>query len=196
MQRFFFGNLFKGLLLLVPVVVTLYVIWIIFTRIDGLLRLPVPGLGFLVTILFIWVVGFLGSTIFFGNIFNWMEKGLTRLPVVKLLYSSIKDLIGAFVGEKKSFNRPVMISLGLPAPGGALAEGIPGQDMRLMGFITSDALAEFPDSQGHVAVYVPTSYNFGGFLILVPKNRITPLDTVDSAKLMAFIVSGGVAKGG
>jgi uncharacterized membrane protein len=194
MMQKLLGNFLKGLLILVPLVLTVYVIYAVFVRIDGLLHLPIPGLGFVVTIVFIWIVGFLGSNIFFARLFSWFEKGLTRLPVVKLLYFSIKDLIGAFVGEKKSFTRPVMVSLGLPGQGGPEAPGLPGDDIRLMGFVTAETL-DFPSSEKHVAVYMPTSYNFGGFLILVPRNRITPLTTVDSAKLMAFIVSGGVAKG-
>jgi uncharacterized membrane protein len=193
MQRLF-GNFLKGLLILVPLVMTLYVIYAVFVKIDGLLHLPIPGVGFVITIVFIWIVGFLGSNIFFARLFAWFERGFTRLPVVKLLYFSIKDFIGAFVGEKKSFTRPVMVSLGLPGQGGPTQAGVPGEDIRLMGFVTAEAL-EFPDSEKHVAVYMPTSYNFGGFLILVPRSRITPLTTVESAKLMAFIVSGGVAKG-
>lgn len=194
MQRFLLGNFLKGLLLLVPLVMTIYVIGAILVRIDGILHLPIPGLGFVVTIAFIWLIGFLGSNVLFARIFSWFEKGFTRLPVVKLLYSSIKDFIGAFVGEKKSFTRPVMVSLGLPGQGGPAAPGVPGEDIRLMGFVTAETL-DFPSSEKHVAVYMPTSYNFGGFLILVPRNRITPLTTVESAKLMAFIVSGGVASG-
>lgn len=194
MQKLF-GNFLKGLLILVPLVLTLYVIYAVFVKIDGLLRLPVPGLGFVITILFIWIVGFLGSNIFFARLFSWFERGFTRLPVVKLLYFSIKDFIGAFVGEKKSFTRPVMVSLGLPGQGGPTQEGTPGSDIRLMGFVTAEALQDFPAADQHVAVYMPTSYNFGGFLILVPRSRITPLTTIESAKLMAFIVSGGVAKG-
>jgi uncharacterized membrane protein len=194
MQKLLLGNFLKGLLLLVPLVMTIYVIYAVLIRIDGLLHLPIPGLGFVVTILFIWMVGFLGSNVVLARLFAWFEKGFTRLPIVKLLYFSIKDFIGAFVGEKKSFNRPVMVSLGLPGQGGPKEPGAPGEDIRLMGFVTAETL-DFPESDKHVAVYMPTSYNFGGFLILVPRNRITPLTSVDSAKLMAFIVSGGVAKG-
>lgn len=172
----------KGLLVLVPLWVTAYVIYFVFVKIDGMLRLSVPGLGILITILFIMVVGILASNIFFANILDYLEKGFTRLPIVKLLYFSIKDLIGAFVGEKKSFNKPVMISLGAD------------QDMRILGFVTAEDL-DIPGVQNHVAVYLPQSYNFGGFMILVPRDRITPLATGESAKLMAFIMSGGVARG-
>ena len=191
MQRLF-SNFFKGILILGPLFVTIYVIWIVFVKIDGLLRIPIPGVGFALTILVIMLVGFLASNILFERVFSYFEKGMTRLPVVKLLYFSIKDFINAFVGEKKSFTRPVMLTLG---PGildsGAAASP---SDIKILGFVTADAL-DLPGVEDRVAVYIPQSYNFGGLLILVPRDRITPMNTADSAKIMAFIVSGGVSKG-
>lgn len=193
MQRLF-TNFLKGILILGPLFVTIYVIWIVFVKIDGLLRIPIPGVGFALTILFIILVGFLASNILFERIFNYFERGMTRLPVVKLLYFSIKDFINAFVGEKKSFTRPVMITLGAGFPGAP--EGVPGYatDMKLLGFVTADSL-DLPGTEDRVAVYLPQSYNFGGLLVLVPRDKVTPLATGDSAKIMAFIVSGGVSRG-
>lgn len=194
MQRLF-TNFLKGILILGPLLATFFVIGIVFVKIDGLLRLPIPGLGFALTIVFIILVGFLASNIFFERILTHMEKGVTRLPVVKLLYFSIKDFINAFVGEKKSFSRPVMITLGtgiLGVQGGA--PGSAASDMKLLGFVTSEAI-DLPGTEDRVAVYLPQSYNFGGMLVLVPRTSITPLATADSAKIMAFIVSGGVSRG-
>lgn len=193
MQRLL-TNFLKGILILGPLFVTIYVIWIVFVKIDGLLRIPIPGVGFALTILFIMLVGFLASNILFERIFSYLEKGMTRLPVVKLLYFSIKDFINAFVGEKKSFTKPVMITVGAGwagAPDGAAGSAT---DMKLLGFVTSEAL-DLPGTEDRVAVYLPQSYNFGGLLVLVPRDKITPLATGDSAKIMAFIVSGGVSKG-
>jgi len=116
MQKLFTSFL-KGILILAPMMVTVWVIFTIFTKIDGLLGIPIPGLGFVITIVFIILVGALASNIFFSRLFTYMEKVVTRLPVVKLLYFSIKDLIGAFVGEKKMFNRPVMVGAGASSPG-------------------------------------------------------------------------------
>ncbi len=181
MQRIF-ANFLKGLLVLVPMVGTIYVIFFIFTKIDGLLDLPVRGMGFLLTIVFIILIGALASNIFFRELFGYLESLVTRLPLVKLLYFSIKDLIGAFVGETKSFNRPVIVEL------------MPENGIKAMGFITSENM-DLPGTEGYVAVYLPQSYNFAANLILVPKARITPLPAVDSARFMAFIVSGGVSRG-
>ncbi|HLP42567.1 MAG TPA: DUF502 domain-containing protein [Fibrobacteria bacterium] len=184
MQRVF-TNFLKGILILGPLFVTFYVIWIVFVKIDGLLNIPIPGVGFALTILFIILVGFLASNILFERIFSHLEKGMTRLPVVKLLYFSIKDFINAFVGEKKSFTRPVMLSL---------SSGGGGADLKVLGFVTADTL-DLPGVEDRVAVYLPQSYNFGGLLVLVPRDQVTPLATGDSAKIMAFIVSGGVSRG-
>lgn len=212
------SNFFKGVLILGPLGLTAYVIWFVFVEVDSFLRIPIPGVGFAVTILVIVLVGALASNIFFARLWAHFEKVLTRLPVVKLLYFSIKDFINAFVGEKKSFSRPVMISLGpgwlpghagtRPAIAGAatagphpgvLAENLPAtasgnDDIKLLGFVTADAL-DLPGVEDRVAVYLPQSYNFGGMLVLIPKDRVTPLATADSAKIMAFIVSGGVSRG-
>ncbi|MDB5105161.1 MAG: conserved hypothetical rane protein [Fibrobacteres bacterium] len=194
MQRIL-TNFLKGILILAPMLVTGWVIYTVFTKIDGLLGISIPGLGFVITILFIIAVGTLASNIFFNRLFNYFEKALTRLPVVKLLYFSIKDLIGAFVGEKKMFNRPVMVAMGHLPLWTETAPTVPGGDIKLLGFVTADTLEAIPEAGDRVAVYMPQSYNMGGYMMLVPKDRITPLATVESAKILAFIVSGGVARG-
>ena len=197
MQKLF-TNFLKGILILAPMLVTGWVIYTVFTKIDGLLGIPIPGLGFAVTIIFIILVGFLGSNIFFTRLFGYFERVLTRLPVVKLLYFSIKDLIGAFVGEKKMFNRPVMVAMSHLPQGPEIAPlaSVPQDgDIKLIGFVTSDTLETIPEAGDRVAVYMPQSYNMGGYLMLVPRDRITPLASMESAKILAFIVSGGVARG-
>lgn len=192
-----FGNFLKGILILAPMLVTGWVIFAVFTTIDGLLGIPIPGLGFLITIVFIIGVGAIASNMFFTRLFDYFERAITRLPVVKLMYFSIKDLINSFVGEKKMFNRPVMVTLGNLPPFGtdAVPSAVPDGDIKLLGFITSEALDFLPEAGDRVAVYLPQSYNMGGYLMLVPPDRITPLASVESAKMLAFIVSGGVARG-
>ena len=195
MMKKIFGNFLKGIIILAPMLVTGWVIFTVFTKIDGLLGIPIPGLGFLCTILFIIAVGALASNIFFSKTFDYFERAITRLPVVKLMYFSIKDLINSFVGEKKMFNRPVMVAMGHLPLGTETSAAPPGHDIKLLGFITSEALDFLPEAGDRVAVYMPQSYNMGGYMMLVPKDRITPLATVESAKMLAFIVSGGVARG-
>jgi uncharacterized membrane protein len=168
----------RGLVVIAPVVITLYVCVWIFRRIDGVLGLPVPGLGFLLTIAVITVVGFLASNLLARSLVSLLERVMTRLPFVRLLYTSTKDMLDAFVGEKRRFDAPVVVAI------------TPDGGPKALGFVTMRALEHLGLGQ-HVAVYFPQSYNFAGNLLLVPSERVTPL-AADSTAVMAFIVSGGV----
>jgi len=168
----------RGLVVIAPVAITVYVCVWIFRSIDGLLGLPIPGLGFLLTLVVITLVGFLASNLLAISLVSLLERVMTKLPFIRLLYTSTKDLLDAFVGEKRRFDAPVMVAV--TPDGGAKA----------LGFVTMRALEHLGVSD-HVAVYFPQSYNFAGNLLLVPAERVTPL-SVDSAAVMAFIVSGGV----
>ena len=174
-------NFFEGLLILVPVVTTLYVAWLVLQTIDGWLSIPIPGLGILVTVGLITLTGRYASTVFVQKILDMMERVLIRAPFVKLLYTSIKDLIAAFMGEKRRFDQPVMVSLS------------PGSSGEAVGFVTRTDL-EFLGLLNHVAVYFPQSYNFAGHLLIFPKEQVRPLEA-ESSEVMAFIVSGGVSGG-
>ena len=172
----------KGLLVFVPITVTIFVIVWAFTGLDkvfrGLLRIPIPGLGILVTISVIFLIGFLASNFVGRKLFGIVEKVFTKVPLVKLLYGSIKDIVEAFAGEEKKFDKPVIASLGA---GGA----------KVMGFVTSQSLENL-GLNDYVAVYLPQSYNFAGNVLLFKKDSVQSLD-IDSAKAMSFIVSGGVS---
>ena len=170
----------NGLLVVVPIAVTGYVVWFLVTYVDDLLRVPFPGLGILIVLGFILAVGAVVSNVIGQKLLDLMESIINRLPFVKLLYGSIKDLMGAFVGDKKSFDRPVVVDL------------IEGSDIKGLGFVTSDRFDD-PSLVGHVAVYLPQSYNVAGNLLVVPKSRVRPIDA-DGAQFMAFIMSGGVTQ--
>jgi uncharacterized membrane protein len=168
----------KGLLVFVPIAVTIFIIIWAFTGLDKILRIPIPGLGILVTISVIFLIGFLASNFVGRKLFAIVEKVFTKLPLVKLLYGSIKDIVEAFAGEEKKFDKPVIASLG---QSGA----------KVMGFVTSSTLENLGLTD-YVAVYLPQSYNFAGNVLLFKKDSIQPLD-IDSSKAMSFIVSGGVS---
>ncbi len=168
----------KGLLVFVPAALTVFAIVLVFTKIDGLLKLPIPGMGLIITILSITLIGFLASNFIGKQLFTLIDGLFNKLPVVKMVYSAIKDLIEAFAGEKKSFDRPAIVEL---TPGGPKA----------LGFVTRDSL-EFLSLSDHVAVYFPQSYNFAGSVLIFPSAQVTPAD-IDSSDAMAFIVSGGVS---
>ncbi len=171
---------FSGLLIFVPVVGSIsLVVWVL-KKLDNIYPLPIPGLALVITLLFITLLGALTSNVVGRKAIEGLEAGMRRLPVVNLLYSSLKDLLGAFVGDKRSFDKPVMVTVDS------------AQGVRVFGFVTCD---RFDDVRlaGHVAVYLPQSYNFAGNLLIVRQELVEPVDA-DSAQFMAFIVSGGVAE--
>jgi len=174
-------NFLEGLLTLVPVVVTLYVAFFVFEKIDGWLNIPIPGLGFLVTIGIITLTGRFASNVFVQKVLESLERLLTNAPFVKLVYTSIKDLIEAFMGEKKRFDQPVIVTL------------TKGSDAEAIGFVTRTSM-DFLGLLDHVAVYFPQSYNFAGNLLIFPKDHVRPLEA-ESSEVMAFLVSGGVSGG-
>jgi len=181
----------NGLLFLIPLAATVYVVYWVFSTVDGAMRTLIlgengqdwwiSGLGVVISLAVITGVGVLTSLFITKPILQLIEKLFSRLPLVKLLYSSVKDLIGAFVGDKKKFDQPVLVNL------------MPGSSVKTMGFITRKSLKMF-SLQNEVAVYCPHSYNFSGMLLIVPADQIQLLDA-DSSEVMAFIVSGGVSGG-
>jgi uncharacterized membrane protein len=173
----------NGLLIITPLFITGYIIYRIFLFLDGLIPLEeehrFPGMGILVLILSILVIGVLTTKFFPNPLKLWLNPILEKAPLLKTVYSSIKDLTSAFVGKKKSFNRPVMVRLNREA------------DIFKLGFITDTEVARIGADEGMVAVYLPHSYNFSGNLFLVPMANVKPLDA-NPADVMKYIVSGGV----
>jgi uncharacterized membrane protein len=168
----------KGIVFLAPLAFTIYICVRIFTTIDGWLGIAIPGVGFAITVVLITVFGFLAQSFLTRSALNVVESLLNRLPFVRLLYSSTRDLLNAFVGEQRRFDKPVLVA---PYPGGVA---------RALGFVTQESL-EGLGLDGHVTVYLPQSYNFAGTLLIFPTSAVTPI-AADSAEVMAFIVSGGV----
>lgn len=176
------GYFLKGLLVFVPVVLTVFAaVWAV-TELDTLLRnllkAEVPGQGIAITVVGITVIGFLASHWIGRWLFELVDAIFARVPLVKLLYGSLRDFIAAFAGERKSFDKPVIAEM---------ADGGPS----VIGFVTREDLACL-GLPGKVSVYLPQSYNFAGQLLIFPAERIQPL-AIDSSTAMAFLVSGGVA---
>lgn len=170
----------RGLLITTPAALTLYICWLLIRWVDGLLGIPIPGVGLVVSLLIITGIGALASTYFTKAALGLLDELLEKVPFVRLLYSSTKDLLNAFVGEQRRFTKAVRVSLSEDGAIGAL------------GFVTAEDLTDLGLAD-QVAVYLPQSYNFAGNLIVVPAHRVTPL-AGDSAEVMAFIVSGGVSR--
>ena len=180
-MRTLLRSFFKGLLIVVPFAVTIAIVWYAVALFDGWtdgwFEAPFTGFGLLVVLVAITLIGLLASNVIGRKAVELVEKGFSNLPVVKLVYSSIKDLMGAFVGDKKTFDKPVMVRV--------------GDGTRVFGFVTCSRFDD-PKLYDHVAVYLPQSYNFAGNLIIVHKDRVERIDA-DGAQFMAFIVSGGVS---
>lgn len=174
LSRYFF----QGLIFVIPLTATIYVFYLIFMKIDGLLGLPIPGAGFIITVFFVTFIGFLASNLVTNRILIFIGRLFDKLPIMRLLHSSIRDILVAFMGEKKSFEKPVFVTL------------IPGSNVKVVGFITKENLASL-GMDDEVAVYLPQSYNFAAQLIIVPRRQVTPIDA-GSSDVMAFIVSGGL----
>lgn len=171
---------FRGLIILAPAVVTIYVFWLIFSTVDRWMGFRIPGLGIVVTMALVTLFGFLATTVLARWVLGLLDSAFKRTPIVRLVYTSTRDLLDAFVGEKRRFDRPVVVTTS--------ADGIE----KAFGFVTSEAMSRF-GLDGHVTVYLPFSYTFTGVIRIYPAAQIRPLST-DSAELMAFVVSGGVTQ--
>ncbi len=177
----------QGLLFTAPVALTVYILYVSFTVVDGILTdvilnifgFRIPGLGLIVILGSITIIGFLGSSIVFRPLLSYLDKLISQAPLVKIIYTSIKDFMSAFVGKEKRFTEPVLVKVSRDA------------NLEKMGFVTKRDLSNLGISSGKVAVYLPHSYNFSGNLFIVPVENITPLDAPPS-EVMKFIVSAGV----
>ncbi len=186
----------KGLFTLAPILLTVYVVYWTATTAEGLLgkgiRLVVPegsyvpGMGIAAAIVIILLFGLLLQAWIFGFLFGMAEKLLEKLPLVKSLYSAIKDMLSLFGGSDKKIGQVVSLEFGEPK-------------MRVLGFVTRENLAGLPEGlndSGHVAVYIPMSYQIGGFTALVPKSAIKPVDMTTEEALRFAVTAGVTAKSG
>ena len=177
----FINYFLQGLLYIVPITVTLYVVYWTFQKIDGILPFQFPGLGLVIIIALITFIGFVGSAIIASPINAFFQRLLKRAPLLQTIYSSVKDLMSTFVGKKKGFSQPVLIKL------------YENSTIERIGFITNEDLSTLQIKEGKVLVYLPHSYAFSGQLFVVDRNYITPVDS-SSSEIMKLIISGGVTE--
>ncbi len=187
----------RGLLVVGPLAATAWIVGTVFLWMDGLMKrilkddelsVQIPntdfqwtwGVGAVLTLAAILLIGMLTSNVVARWFMRRVDRLIDRLPVVKQIYSAIKDMLEALVSEKKKFDKPVLLSFSATP------------EVEVIGFVTRESLAEFGRAD-KVAVYVPQSYNFAANLILVPHSRVTPID-LPAGDVMAFVVSGGVSE--
>lgn len=199
-ENFKFKNIFQyffqGIIIIAPIGITLYVvIWLFnvvdnflpnilynffpkwMTAPDGSLR-TIPGLGFLLVVVTVTFLGWLSSSFIVSRIVSVLDKVLEQTPGIKYIYSSVKDFLEAFGGNRKKFDRPVFVS-------------VDAADTWRIGFITQNDVTHF-GLLNYVAVYVPLSYALTGVVYFVPKEKIKPVNNMNSAEAMKFVISGGV----
>jgi uncharacterized membrane protein len=187
----------QGLIVLAPIGITLWVVIGMFRVIDGFLPNLInglfpnlldkntagnpesmPGLGFAVVILLVLFVGWISSLFVVGRLVSVFDAVLEKTPGIRFIYTSVKDFLEAFAGNKKKFDKPVLVN-------------IDAQDVWRIGFITQQSTEEF-GMKDYVTVYVPHSYAISGVTYIVPRSRIKPVEDVGAADAMKYAVSGGV----
>jgi uncharacterized membrane protein len=183
----FFSYFIQGLILFIPTIITLAILFKLYDFFKGLFSSfgivdnPILNtiIGMAITVAAITVMGLIGSTFVFTKFFSVLEDKLEHAPFIRHIYAPIKDFTNAFMGNKKRFNKPVLVATN------------PQANIEEIGFLTAEDLHEL-HIKDKVAVYLPFSYSLSGKLIIVPRNQIKPLDA-DAAEAMKFVVSGGVA---
>jgi uncharacterized membrane protein len=188
---------FQGVVVLAPIGVTVWVVVSLFNWVDNFLpnllnvlfpiqfaevngQIPkVTGLGFLVALLLVLIVGWLSSLFFVERLVSVFDKVLEKTPGIKIIYSSVKDFLEAFAGNKKKFDQPILVN-------------VDATDVWRIGFITQNDSAHF-GLENFVTVYVPHSYAISGITYIVPPTRIKKLPKgLGAAEAMKYVVSGGV----
>ena len=172
----------QGLLILGPVTITVYAIYVVFDKIDSILRpvINIPGIGFIIIIGFILLVGYLSSFFMMSRLLSLIDKLLDRTPGIKLFYSFIKDFFEAFAGSKKKFTNSVLAN-------------VENNNVWRVGFITQHDMSRF-QLVDFVAVYVPMSYSVAGNVYIIPKERVRAITNISAAQTMKFAMSGGVTE--
>ncbi len=188
---------FQGVVVLAPIGVTIWVVVSLFNWVDNFLpnllnfifplqfaevngQIPkVTGLGFVVAITLVLIVGWLSSLFFVERLMSLFDKLLEKTPGVKIIYSSVKDFLEAFAGNKKKFDKPVLVC-------------IDAEDIWRIGFITQEN-CEHLGLKDHVTVYVPHSYAISGISFILPLSKTKKLPKhINASEAMKYVISGGV----
>jgi uncharacterized membrane protein len=194
-----FHYFLQGLIILAPIAITIYAVSALFNFIDNILPSVIerifphlfgtssdgnprkfPGLGFVLVTLIVIFVGYISSLFIVGRMVSLFDKVLERTPGIKLIYSTVKDFFEAFAGNKRKFDKAVLVNT-------------QAEDVWQVGFITQQDLRQFGLSE-YVAVYIPKSYAFTGELYFVPRLKVRLLTDINPTDAMKFAISGGVSE--
>jgi uncharacterized membrane protein len=199
-ESFKWRNIFRyflqGLLVIAPLAITIYSIYWVISTVDNwipIFRQPIKdfsgnvvgyrvknyGLGFVIIIASIILIGYLSAYFIQSRIFSLFDRWLEKTPGIKYIYSSTRDFFEAFAGEKKRFDKAVLIN-------------VFGNDVWIVGFLTDQEMQKFEMGAEHVGVYVPQAYNFAGQLYILPRSKIRKIEHISSGEAMKYAVTGGV----
>jgi uncharacterized membrane protein len=186
-QKITYRNIFRyfiqGLLILAPIAITLYFLYWLFDKVDSILRplINIPGLGFLSILVFVILVGYISTNFFVGGVLGLFDSWLERTPGVKFIYTSVKDFFEAFAGDKRKFDKPILVN-------------VFAEEVWLVGFLTNEDLERFELGAEYVSAYVPQGYNIAGQVYLVKRERVKRLSDIAASEAMKFAVTGGVVQ--
>jgi len=170
----------QGLLILSPIALTAYVIYVVFDGVDRLVPWVPRGVGFVIIITVVTFIGYLGTRFFVGRMLvDSFDYILEHIPGIRFIYSSIKEVMDSFVGDKKRFNKPVWVCTNH------------NPETWRIGFMTQKDLAHL-GMNGKVAVYLPHSYAISGYVIIADEKNVKPVTKMNATEAMKFAVSGGI----
>ncbi len=171
----------QGLIILAPIGITAYVLYWLFDKVDSILRpyVNIPGLGFVIIIIFVILVGWISSTFLMGSFINFFDQWMERTPGIKFIYTSTKDFFEAFAGDKRKFNKAVLAN-------------VFSEEVWIIGFLTDEEMLKFDMGANAVAVYVPQAYNFAGQLYILPREKVKKIEKISPGEAMKYAVTGGV----
>jgi uncharacterized membrane protein len=176
-----FRYFIQGVIVLAPISITAYLLYLLFYKVDSILQpyVKIPGVGFAIILVFIILVGWLSSNLIMGSAISFFDQLMERTPGVKFIYSSTKDFFEAFAGDKKKFNKAVLA-------------GVFAEDVWIVGFLTDEEMRKFDMGADKVAVYVPQAYNFAGQLYILPRQKVRKIEHITAGEAMKYAVTGGV----
>jgi uncharacterized membrane protein len=176
-----FRYFIQGIIILAPIGITAYVLYWLFDKVDGILQpyVKIPGVGFVIILVFIVLVGWVSSNFLMGSAINFFDQLMERTPGIKFIYSSTKDFFEAFAGDKKRFNKAVLAN-------------VFAEEVWIVGFLTDEEMKIFDMGADKVAVYVPQAYNFAGQLYILPRDKVRKIEHITAGEAMKYAVTGGV----
>ena len=176
-----FRYFIQGLIILAPIAITAYFLYWLFDKVDSILRpyVSIPGVGFVIIILFVILVGWISSHFLMGGFISFFDQWMERTPGIKFIYTSTKDFFEAFAGDKRKFNKSVLAN-------------VFSEDVWIVGFLTDEEMKKFDMGADKVAVYVPQAYNFAGQLYILPRHKVRKIEKITAGEAMKYAVTGGV----